>query len=230
MNRLAAAGELSASIAHEVNQPLTGIVTKANAALRWLSSKTPDVDKARAALSQIVSAGHRASDIIAGVRAMFERDSRERIPVNINKLVSTVVRIVRVDLKRHDIELQTEFSEQPTDVVGNAVQLQQVILNLVMNAIESMYSAQRRVLRVKTELTKSNLVHVSIEDTGTGIDPAHLDRIFKPLFSTKAHGMGMGLSICRSIIEGHDGRIWVSPGLNGGSRFQFELPAHVRES
>ena len=109
-------------------------------------------------------------------------------------------------------------------MLGNQVQLQQVILNLVMNAIESMSSLQTRVLRIKTELSQSNTVHVSIEDTGTGIKPSDVARLFKPMFTTKARGMGMGLSICQSIIENHDGRIWVSPGANGGSIFQFELP------
>ena len=149
---------------------------------------------------------------------------RRRRLVDINKLVSSVLALVVIDLQKHEIELQTQLDDQIPQVLGNQVQLQQVILNLVMNAIESMSSLQTRVLRIKTELSQSNTVHVSIEDTGTGIKPSDVARVFKPMFTTKARGMGMGLSICQSIIENHDGRIWVSPGANGGSIFQFELP------
>jgi len=226
MNRVATAGELSASIAHEVNQPLTGIVTKASAALRWLTADRPDIDRARAALTQIVSAGHRASEIIVGVRAMFTKDTQDKTQVNINAMILNVLRIVWIDLRKHDIELQMECDESLPDVVGNPVQLQQVILNLVMNAIESMSSTPRRVLRVKTERGESDAVHISIEDSGTGIAPSNLDRIFKPLFSTKAQGMGMGLAICRSIIERHNGLIWVKADADGVAIFHVELPTH----
>jgi signal transduction histidine kinase len=227
MNRLATAGELSASIAHEVNQPLTGIVTKADAALHWLAAEKPDLDKTRAALTQIVRAGHRASEIIASIRSMLRKDTQDRSIVDINKLIWTVLRLVRVDLQRCAIELETKLNEQIPAVLGNEVQLQQVILNLVMNAIESMHSRKPRVLHIKSDLCESGHVLVSIEDTGTGIDPSKLDSIFKPLFTTKATGMGMGLSICRSIIESHDGRIWVSAGVEGGSIFQFSLPVQL---
>ena len=155
---------------------------------------------------------------------MFKHDVQEKTLVDINKLVSSVLALVVIDLQKHEIELQTQLDDQIPEVLGNQVQLQQVILNLVMNAIESMSSWQTRVLRIKTELSQSNTVHVSIEDTGTGIKPSDVARVFKPMFTTKARGMGMGLSICQSIIENHDGRIWVSPGANGGSIFQFELP------
>jgi signal transduction histidine kinase len=224
MNRMAAAGELSASIAHEVNQPLSGITTRASAALRWLRAETPNLDKAEAALEQIVAACHRASDIVTSVRAMFKKDTSERSPIDINDLILTVLAIVRVDLQKNDVELQTQLDEQVAVVEGDKVQLQQVVLNLVMNAIEAMQSVRPRALKVKSEQSKPEFVHVSIEDTGTGIDPSNLDRIFSALFTTKARGMGMGLSICHSIIESHSGRIWVSPGVNGGSIFQFELP------
>jgi len=131
---------------------------------------------------------------------------------------------VRVELQKHGVELQTQLSEHLPIVQGDKVQLQQVVLNLVMNGIEAMHSVQPRVLKVQSDRTQSNMVRVSIEDTGTGIDPSNLDRIFKPLFTTKATGMGMGLSICQTIIESHSGRIWVSPAVNRGSVFQFELP------
>ena len=187
--------------------------------------ETPDLEKARAALERIVAASLRAGNIIASVRAMFRRETGERSPVDINSLVLTVLAIVRVDLQKNGVELQTQLDEKVSVVEGDQVQLQQVILNLVMNAIEAMQAVRPRVLKVKTDQSKPEMVHVSIEDTGTGIDPSNLNRVFSPLFTTKSRGIGMGLSICQSIIENHNGRIWVSRGANGGSIFQFELPA-----
>jgi signal transduction histidine kinase len=224
VNRLATAGEISASIAHEVNQPLTGIVTKANAALRWLAADKPDLEKARAALAQIVSAGHRASNIITSVRSMLRKETQEKSPVDINKLIWTVLGLVWIDLRKHEIDLDTKLNEQLPSVQGNEVQLQQVILNLITNAIESMHSVEHRVLRVRSESRGPDEVHVSIEDTGTGIDHSNLDSIFKPMFTTKVTGMGMGLAICRSITESHGGRIWISHGSEKGSTFHFTLP------
>jgi signal transduction histidine kinase len=224
MNRVATAGELSASIAHEVNQPLTGIVTRAGAARRWLAAEKPDLNKVRAALGQIETAGHRASDIIANVRSMFQRNTENKSEIDINKLVWTVMGLVYIDLRKHEIELRTELGDELPPVLGNRVQLQQVILNLVMNAIDAMRPVQTRVLSVKTTLNERDGVHVSIADTGIGIDPSKLDQVFKPLFTTKEHGMGMGLSICRSIVESHNGQIWVSAVDQGGSIFQIVLP------
>jgi signal transduction histidine kinase len=222
VNRMATAGQLSASIAHEVNQPLAGIVANAQAALRWLEKA--NVEEVREGLKRIVSDGHRASDIITNLRAMFKSDVQEKALVDINKLVLSVLALVRIDLQKHEIKLQTQLDDQIPQVLGNQVQLQQVISNLVVNAIESMGSLQTRALRIQTELSQSNTVQVSIEDTGTGIKSSDVAKLFKPMFTTKARGMGMGLSICQSIIENHDGRIWVSPGATGGSIFQFELP------
>ncbi|MGA7016659.1 MAG: ATP-binding protein, partial [Pseudolabrys sp.] len=222
VNRVATVGELSASIAHEVNQPLAAMLANAEAALRWLDRA--NLEEVREGLKGIVSDGFRASDIITNLRAMFKHDVHEKTHVDINKLVSSVLALVVIDLQKHEIELQTQLDEQIPQVLSNQVQLQQVILNLVMNAIEAMSSSQTRVLRIKTELSQSNKVHVSIEDTGTGIKPSDVARVFQPMFTTKARCMGMGLSICQSIIENHDGRIWVSPRANGGSIFQFELP------
>jgi signal transduction histidine kinase len=222
VNRVATVGQLSASIAHEVNQPLAAMLANAEGALRWLQKA--NIEEVRESLKNIVSDGFRASDIIKNLRAMFKHDVQEKTPVDIIKLVSSVLALVVIDLQKYDIELQTQLDDQIPQVLGNQVQLQQVILNLVMNAIEAMSSSQTRVLRITTELSQSSTVHVSIEDSGTGIKPSDVARVFKPMFTTKARGMGMGLSICQSIMENHDGRIWVSPGTNGGSIFQFELP------
>ena len=224
LNRLATAGELSAAIAHEVNQPLTAMLTRAGAALRWLSRENPEIDRAKDALDQVVVAGQRANDVITNVRSMFGKDTQEKISTDVNKLIRTVLGLVYMDLRKHSIETHVNFSEQLPPVIGNEIQLQQVILNLVTNAIELMNSAETRLLSIKSETTGHNGVRVSIADTGSGIDPANLNRVFKPLFTTKTRGMGMGLSICKSIIESHNGRIWMSAGAPRGSIFQFELP------
>jgi signal transduction histidine kinase len=224
MDRRASAEQRSATLAHEINQPLAGIATRASAALRWLRMEKPDLEKAQTALESIVAASHRASGIIASVRAMFKKEPSERVPTDINQIILTVLSIVRLELQQHSVDLQTHLNEHLPTVLGDKVQLQQVVLNLVMNAVEAMQSVQIRVLKVQTDQTNPGMVRVLIEDTGTGIDPSNIDRVFKPYFTTKANGMGMGLVICRSIIENHDGRIWVSPRTTGGSIFQFELP------
>ena len=225
LNRAASVGLLSASLAHEVNQPLTGIVLQANAALRWLAAKPANLGRAQTALTQIVDAGHRASEIVTNVKAMFRKDDRKvNQPVDINELIRSVLGLIHMDLRKQSVETQMSLADHLPAVSGNAVQLQQVILNLVMNAIEAMSSTEPRVLSIKSELDKDNCVRASIRDTGTGIDPANAARIFKPLFTTKARGMGMGLSICHSIIEAHAGKIRVSPGPERGTIFEGVLP------
>ena len=155
----------------------------------------------------------------------FAKGSGTKTPIEINDLIRTVLEITRIDREQVGVEVQTELDDTVPLVMGDKVQLQQVVMNLVMNAIESMQTVQPRVLKVRSECDKPSMVKISIEDTGKGVAPANLDRLFKPLFTTKARGMGMGLSICRSIIDSHDGRIWVSPGVERGSIFQFQLPA-----
>ena len=228
MNRLAAAGQLSASIAHEINQPIAGMVLLANAALQWLKAEKPDLDKASGALTDIVGAGHQAANIVTGIRAMFKKDSRTKIPVNINNLVNTVLALMRTDLNSGGVRVETQLSESLPVVDGDPVQLQQVILNLIANAADAMRTVQPRVLTIHSKETSSGRVHVAVEDSGTGIDQETRARIFDPLFTTKAGGMGMGLSICRSIIESHGGRIWVSAAATRGAVFHFELPAANR--
>jgi C4-dicarboxylate-specific signal transduction histidine kinase len=230
MNRIAAAGELSASIAHEINQPLTGIVTKAAAARRWLRAQNPDLAKVQAMLNQIEAAAHRTAEIITSVKSMFRKDKQTKEEVDIKDLIWKVLGLVFIDLRKHQIELITRLDEQLPTVFGNRGQLQQVILNLITNAIDAMNAAQTRMLFVGAKLNERGLVQISIEDTGIGIDPSILSEIFKPLFTTKERGMGMGLSICRSIVESHDGRIWASPAKNTGTVFEFELPTKVTQA
>ena len=230
LNRIATAGELSASIAHEVSQPLTGIVTRANAALNWLASETPNLGKARMALTQIVTAGHRAGEIVTSTRAMFKKEAKHETEININDLVSAVMPLARIEARKYHIAVQEQLGDSLPTTTGNDVQLQQLILNLLMNAINSLRSAPgRRLVRVITENGHPGGLHVSIEDTGSGIRPSDVDQIFKPLFTTKPHGMGMGLAICRSIVKSHHGRIWASAAGERGSVFHFTLPANGHE-
>ena len=226
MNRVATAGELSASIAHEIGQPVTGMVLQASAAQRWLAGERPDVEKVRGALGEIIRAGKHAADIIRSVNALFRKDTEApKTAVNLNDLITTVLAIVHVDLQAVQVRVETQLDENLPDVKGNAVQLQQVILNLVVNAVEAMRTVQPRLLTILSRRSDGGMIEVSVADTGTGIDPADRERVFQSLFTTKANGMGMGLSICRSIIEGHNGRIWATAGSARGSIFRFELPA-----
>jgi signal transduction histidine kinase len=227
MNRVATAGILSASIAHEINQPLAAIVTNAGAARQWLTLREPSIERVRDALDQIESDGHRAGEIITSLREMFKKGTQARNPIEINTLIFTVLALVRHELQKHRVELRTELDESLPALEGDRVQLQQVVLNLVMNAIEAMQSVAPRILSIRSCISKPNFVHVAVEDTGTGIDPSNHDHIFNPMFTTKERGMGIGLSICHSIIESHDGRIWVTRGSDKGSIFQFELPTNV---
>jgi signal transduction histidine kinase len=225
LNRIATAGELSASITHELTQPITGMVASANAALRWLSAPTPQIEQARSAVTRVISAGDRTTEIIHGVRAMFKREAEERHAVDMNQLVLDVLALVDSDLRNNQIAVETALGETPLRVTGDHVQLQQVILNLTVNAIASMTAvkARARALRVRTSYTRDR-VWISITDEGTGISRDEMSEIFKPLYTTKPQGMGMGLSICRSIVEAHKGRLWVSPGEPYGAVFHFVLP------
>jgi signal transduction histidine kinase len=220
LNRRAAAGELSGSIAHEIVQPLAAISAQAQAAIHWLGRH--EREEVQSSLRNIVQAVDRASDIIKNLRALFKKDTPVG-PVDIDRVITTVVDLVRIELQKHKVELQMQLRRPPA-AVGNAVQLQQVVLNLIMNAIEAMHSTTPRILRLKSELTGSSTVRVAVEDTGPGIDPGKIKRVFDPLFTTKASGMGMGLSICNTIIENHGGRIWAEAGAGGGAIFRFDLP------
>jgi signal transduction histidine kinase len=231
VNRIATAGELSASLTHEIKQPLAAMVTNANAGLRWLGRMTPNFDEARAAFQRIVADGHRAGQVLGSVRQMFEKDSGRRAQVDLNALIREVLALLEGELRSHRVMVQADLSDSLPEVSGNRVQLQQVIVNLIMNAVEAMQAVTNRprVLRLTSEIDKANHVLIRIEDSGPGIAVENIDRIFNAFFTTKPHGIGMGLSICRSIIEAHDGRLWVSPGVDYGSVFQFTLPNHDQQ-
>ena len=225
MNRIATAGELSASIAHEVNQPLAAIMAQAGTALVLLRKEKLDVQEVQSAITGIKDATGRASEIIGSVRALFKKDSTERHPTDINQLISGVLALTRIEAQNRNVQIEMQLSEDLPLIGCDPVQVQQVVLNLVMNAIEAMQSAPQRVLRIVSELARPDVVHVSVADTGPGVAAADVDRVFAPMFTTKSRGMGMGLSICRSITESHGGRIWVSAAHPRGAIFHFELPA-----
>ena len=227
--RLMTGDAVAATIAHEVKQPLTGMITNADAGLRWLDRAMPD--EAKAAFEQIVADGHRAGAVIESIRAIFKKDTRNRISLDINDLIGEALALTRGDLERHRILVQADKNEQLPQVRGDRIQLQQVLLNLITNAIDSMAAKKgARVLGVRSEVRDGASVIVSVADTGTGIGSQELERIFNPLFTTKSGGMGMGLSICRSIIEAHDGQLWVAPNKPEGTVFQFMLFADSETS
>jgi PAS domain S-box-containing protein len=218
-------GAMTASIAHEINQPLGAIVANAGAGLRWLARTPPDLSEARANFEQIVRDGRHAAEVIEGLRSIFKSKESAHISVDLNQLIHEVLALVQPTLKKHTIIVRTELDEMLGPVTGNRVQLQQVLFNLVSNAIEAMQSAADRKILIKSELESGSEVHVTVEDSGSGIDPKDIDKIFGSFFTTKIEGMGMGLSICRSIIESHGGRLWASPGHSQGAVFRFTLPA-----
>ena len=217
---------MAASIAHELNQPLASIVTNGNAGICWLDRPEPNLEEARSAFKRVVSEGHRAAQIIAGVRAMFRKDLSERSPVTINELVCDVVSTSLGELKSCRVSLALELLDDLWPVLADRVQLQQVLLNLLTNALDAMAPVTDRphVLHVRSEHL-DDCVLISVQDSGTGINPEQADRMFRPFFTTKPNGTGLGLSICRSIVEAHGGRLLVSPVHPHGSVFQVMLPA-----
>ncbi len=226
--RLMTLDVLSASIAHEMRQPLASIVTNVDAASRWMGRPTPDLDEVKATLEQIRNSAYRARDLIGSIRAMVKRDGRNRAALNLNDLVHEVLALMKGEFQRNRISVELELDEHLPLTKGDRIQLQQVLTNLMANAIEAMAGKKwPRILRIKSATQEPGGVLISVADTGEGIDPKIVDRIFNPLFTTKSNGMGLGLAICRSIIEGHDGRLWVSAGAEGGSVFQFVLPVNV---
>ena len=217
---------VAASIAHEVKQPLTAMVTSADAGFRYLDRSSPNLDRAKEAFKLIAADGHRAGEVVENIRANFRSDVRTRTSLDVNELIREALALERADLERHRIQIQAEPNKRLPEVRGNRVQLQQVLLNLITNAIHAMASKEEpRVLCVKSEAYEGDSVKVSVADTGAGVSPNDIDRIFNPLFTTKSDGMGMGLSICRAIIEAHDGRLWFVPNTPRGAVFQFTLQA-----
>src|SRR5262249_12475093 len=222
--RVTTMGELATSIAHEINQPLAAIVAGSNACRRWLEGQ--NLSRAKESLERVIADAVRACDIIKRVRALTSNATLERLEVNINVVLKEVLAITRGERQARQVSLQLELNEDVPAVIGDKVQLQQVVLNLVMNAIEAMaaVTGRRRVLTIKSQCGEDSGALVTIQDCGTGLDLANSERIFQPFFTTKPGGMGMGLSISTSIIEAHGGRLWASPAHPCGTAFHFSLP------
>jgi PAS domain S-box-containing protein len=231
-NRVTTMGELSASIAHEVNQPIAATVTNAQAALRWLRAHPPDLDEVRASLSRIVEDGNRAGNVIGGIRAFINKVPPRKDRFDLNEAILEMIALTRSEMLKHGISLQTELAPGLPRVEGDRTQLQQVILNLVVNAIEAMGGIDEgtREFRISTERAAAGGVLVTARDSGPGLDPENVERVFTAFYTTKPKGMGMGLAICRSMVEAHGGRMWASANEPRGAVFQFTLPLQRDES
>jgi C4-dicarboxylate-specific signal transduction histidine kinase len=227
--RLTTMGELAASIAHEINQPLTAIVNNGGAGLRWLNRETPNLEEVRSTLSSMVSDAMRAGEVIRGLRALAKKSGPQLTTLDIDDTVHEVLALTHSEVQRHGVVLHTELAAGDRPVMGDRVQLQQVLLNLILNGIEAMSAVTERSkeLKVASAPTDDGKVVVSVEDTGVGLNPSVAQRVFEPFVTTKPGGLGMGLSICRSIIDAHGGRMWVSPGATHGTAFRFTVPAGV---
>ncbi len=227
VTRVMTVGELTASIAHEVNQPLAAIVTNSNACLRWLGGAQPNFDEARKAVDRIIKDSYRASDVISRVRALVKKTPARNDLVDLNEVIVEVLALAQNQARRAGVVLKRELATDLPRVRGDRVQLQQVILNLVINGLEAIAKNKNgeRELSISSSHDDSKAVTVAVRDTGEGLDPANLERVFDAFFTTKADGMGMGLAISRTIIESHSGRLWAAPNSPRGAVFQFTLPA-----
>jgi signal transduction histidine kinase len=226
MNRITTMGQLTASIAHEVNQPIAALITSAHAGLRWLGAEHPDLDEAREALRAILRDGNRAGDIVRRVSALIKRVAPQKDSLDINEIVLEVVELTRSETHRNRVSQQIQLATGLPVIEGDRVQLQQVMLNLIINAVEAMREVKNRELLIKTEADAENNVIVEVRDSGPGFKPDQMEHLFDPFYTTKPSGMGMGLSICRSIIEAHGGRLWASANEPGGAVFHFTVPAY----
>jgi C4-dicarboxylate-specific signal transduction histidine kinase len=227
-NRIATIGQLTASITHEVNQPITAAVTYALAARRWLSAEPPNFREVDDALSLIVKEGNRAGEVVGRIRALIKKVPARKDAVEINDAILEVIALTHSEAANNSVSVRTQFAEGLPRVQGDRVQLQQVMLNLIVNAIQAMsgIGERARELQISIDAVPSEGgVRVGVRDTGPGLSPESLSRLFEPFYTTKPEGMGMGLSICRSIIEAHGGRLWAIPCEPQGALFQFTIPA-----
>jgi PAS domain S-box-containing protein len=226
-NRVATMGQLTASITHEVNQPITAAVTYALAARRWLNAEPPNFHEVDDALSLIVKEGNRAGEVVGRIRALIKKAPARKDAVEINDAVLEIIALTRMEAANNSVSVRTQLAEGLPRVQGDRVQLQQVLLNLIINAIEAMrdIGEEERELLISSR-NEPDGVSVEVRDSGPGFAPAALERVFEAFYTTKPGGLGLGLSICRSIIEAHNGRLWASPNVPRGATFEFTVPAH----
>jgi len=232
VTRVTTLGELTASIAHEVNQPLAALIANAEACLRWLDRQTPDLAAARRSAEWVIDDGNRASEVVRRVRALANKADMEKLPLDLNDVVREAIVLVKRELSSHGVSLRTELAPDPLVILGDRVQLQQVIINLVMNGIEAMQAVtdRPRELVIRSHQDETRHALVSVADCGGGISAENANRLFNPFFTTKSSGLGMGLSICRSIVEGHGGGLSASSNEGPGATFQFVLPLHREDA
>jgi C4-dicarboxylate-specific signal transduction histidine kinase len=227
VTRVMTLGELMASIAHEVNQPLAAVTTNGNACLRWLARDPPDLDEARECLRRIIRDGNRAGDVIARIRALVKKSAPAKAPLDLSDTIQEVLTMIAPEARQHRVAVWTDLAAGLPLVRGDRLQVQEVLLNLEMNGIEAMQAVtdRPRELWIRTQPYESDTVLVTVQDTGIGLDPQSMTRLFESFYTTKPEGMGLGLSISRSIIEAHGGRLWATPNNGPGATFQFTLPA-----
>jgi C4-dicarboxylate-specific signal transduction histidine kinase len=231
ISRITTLSELTAAIAHEVNQPIAAIVTNAGACQRWLGLEAPDLEKARVAAGRIVRDAVRAAEIITRIRQMLRRENSERHEVDINEVIRESAGLLGGEAERYEITMRINLAPDLPGVAGDSIQLQQVVVNLMLNAFDAMKEMKRtRELTIHTTAQQNDRVLVAVCDTGSGVVPSHASTLFDPFVTTKPHGIGMGLSISRSIVEAHEGRLWTTPNTPRGAIFFFELPVWRAET
>jgi len=228
VNRVTTMGELTASLAHEVKQPIAAAVTNANTSLRWLAANPPNLEEARAAATRMVNDGRRAGEIVSRIHLLFKKGTPQRELVDINEVIREMIVLLRNEAMRYSISVRTELEADLPPVVGDRVQLQQVLMNLMINGIDAMKDVDgARELAINSQRTENEQLLVSVSDTGVGLPPQQADQIFEAFFTTKQHGTGMGLRISRSIVESHGGRLWAADNSPRGASFYLTLPANV---
>jgi C4-dicarboxylate-specific signal transduction histidine kinase len=227
VTRVTTMGELTVSLAHEVNQPIAAAITDSKTCLRWLTLEPPDLNEAREAASRVVKDATRAADIISRIRSLFKKGTPHREPVDLNDVIREMIVLLHNEAERHSITIHTNLASGLLKVAADRVQLQQVFMNLMLNGIEAMKERnEARELTIKSEQHDGNSL-ISVSDTGVGLDPQQSDQIFHAFFTTKSQGTGMGLAISRSIIESHGGRLWATANSGQGATFHFTLPGQV---
>ena len=232
LSRVLSMGELTASIAHEIKQPLTALVMNGHASLEWLSASPPNLDKVRQSTEKIIQDGTRAGAVLSRIRALFKKEASIKDWVDINDVIQELMVLVRAEAQKSHISIRTDLAHDLPKVMGDRVQLQQVVLNLMMNGMDAIGAAKSNLkdLMVHSWKQGESEIGVKIEDTGVGLEPENAEKIFDPFFTTKPHGIGMGLSISRSIIEAHEGKLWATPRPAGGTIFQFTIPVRAPNS